>query len=207
MELVDDVKVRLATLRECGWDDLFIDVQEFCFTQSILVPNMDEEIPVRGRSRREGRTVTNLHHYDAKIFYVAIDKICVEMNHRFSEGSNVVLDCFSCLDPKNSFSKFDIDKLARLVNIYHADFSDDDRGTIREQLETYAHQVKRHASFTSCEDVQSLAMKMVQVEKHLILGIKRDIEHVTLVVLMSWPQMQLNIYSILEQCEKKTILT
>ncbi|XP_058751195.1 uncharacterized protein LOC131624263 [Vicia villosa] len=134
---VDDVKARLATLRESGWDDLFIDVQEFCFAQSILVPNMDEEIPVRGRSRREGRTVSNLHHYRAEIFYVAIDKICVEMDHRLCEGSNVVLDCFSCLDPKNSFSKFDVDKLARLANIYQVDFSDDDRGTIREQLETY----------------------------------------------------------------------
>ncbi|XP_058776373.1 uncharacterized protein LOC131650689 [Vicia villosa] len=137
MELVDDVKARLATLRESGWDDLFIDVQEFCFAQSMPMPNMDEEIPVRDRSRREERTVTNLHHYRAEIFYVAIDKICVEMDHRFSKGSNVVLDCFSSLDPKNSFSKFDIDKLARLANIYHADFSDDDRGTIREQLETY----------------------------------------------------------------------
>ncbi|XP_058752305.1 uncharacterized protein LOC131625458 [Vicia villosa] len=165
---VDDVKARLAILRESGWNDLFSDVQEFCFSQSIPVPNMDEEIPVRGRSRREGRTVTNLHHYRAEIFYVAIDKICVEMDHRFCEGSNVVLDCFSCLDPKNSFSKFDVDKLARLANIYHADFSDDDRGTIREQLETYVHQVKRHASFTSCEDVQSLAMKMVQTEKYLL---------------------------------------
>ena len=48
---------------------------------------MDEEIPVRGRSRLEGRIVTNLHHYRAKIFYVAIDKICVEMDHHFSEGS------------------------------------------------------------------------------------------------------------------------
>ncbi|XP_058727141.1 uncharacterized protein LOC131598572 [Vicia villosa] len=132
--LIDDVKARLAILRESGWNDLFSDVQEFCFAQSIPVPNMDEEIP---------------------------------MDHRFCEGSNVVLDCFSCLDPKNSFSKFDVDKLARLANIYHADFSDDDHGTIREQLETYVHQVKRHASFTSCEDVQSLAMKMVQTEKYL----------------------------------------
>ncbi|XP_058775904.1 uncharacterized protein LOC131650202 [Vicia villosa] len=132
------------------------------------VLNMDEEILIRGRSRREGRIVTNLHHYCAEIFYVVIDKICVEMDHRFSEGSNVVFGCFSCLDPKNSFFKFDVDKLARLANIYHAEFSDDDRGTIREQLETYVHQVKRHASFTSCEDVQILAMKMVQTEKHLI---------------------------------------
>ncbi|PNX59533.1 zinc finger MYM-type protein 1-like, partial [Trifolium pratense] len=86
MELVDDVKARLATLRENGWDDLFVNVQKFCIAKGIPMPNMDAEIPVRGRSRLEGRFVTNLHHYRAEIFYVAIDKICVEMDHRFSEG-------------------------------------------------------------------------------------------------------------------------
>ncbi|RHN66617.1 putative transcription factor and/or regulators TTF-type(Zn) family [Medicago truncatula] len=103
MDLINVVKSRFATLRDNGWDNLFLDVQEFCVAKGIPVPNMDDEIPVRGRSRLEGRTVTNLHHYRAEIFYVAIDKICVEMDHRFSEGSNIVLDCFSCLDPQELF--------------------------------------------------------------------------------------------------------
>ncbi|XP_058753250.1 uncharacterized protein LOC131626448 [Vicia villosa] len=128
---VDDVKARLATMRESGRDNLFADLQKFCVAK--------------------------------EIFYVAIDKICVEMDHRFSDGSSIILDCFSCLNPKNYFSKFDIDKLARLavVDIYHAKFLDDDRGIIRDQLETYVFQVKRHVSFSTCVDVQSLAMKMV----------------------------------------------
>ncbi|XP_058775052.1 uncharacterized protein LOC131649300 [Vicia villosa] len=69
MELVDVVKARLATMRDSGWDNLFADVQEFCVSKCIPVPNMDDEIPVRGRSRAEGRTITNLHHYRAEIFY------------------------------------------------------------------------------------------------------------------------------------------
>ncbi|RZC10848.1 hypothetical protein D0Y65_011206 [Glycine soja] len=146
---------------------------------------MDDEIPVRGRSRAEGRTITNLHHYRAEIFYVAIDKICVEMDHRFSGGSNIILDCFSCLDPKNSFSKFDVDKLARLADIYHADFSDDDRGTIRDQLETYVLQVRRNASFSTCEDVQSLAMKMVQTEKHLVFPLVYKLIELALILPVS----------------------
>ena len=96
---------------------------------------MSAEIPVRGRSRRDGFTVTNLHHYRAEIFYVVVDKICAEMNHRFSEATTEILLCFSCLDPSNSFSKFDINKLARL-EIYDADFSGHNRGIISEQLET-----------------------------------------------------------------------
>ncbi|XP_037431879.1 zinc finger MYM-type protein 1-like [Triticum dicoccoides] len=185
MELVADVKARLATLRESGWDDLFCDVQEFCAANSIPVPNMDEAIPVRGHSRRAGRTITNLHHYRAEIFYVAIDKICVEMDHRFSEGANGVLDCFSCLDPNHSFSKFNVDKLAHLAEIYHDDFSNDDRGTIREQLLTYISQVKRHASFSTCDGVQSLAMKMVETEKHLVFPLVYKLIELALILPVS----------------------
>ncbi|KAK2418993.1 zinc finger MYM-type protein [Trifolium repens] len=185
MELVDDVKIRLTTLRESGWDDLFDNVQKFCIAKGIPLLDMDAEIPVRGRSRLEGRTVTNLHHYRAEIFYVAIDKICVEMDHRFSEGSNIVLSCFSCLDPKNSFSKFDVEKLARLADIYHADFSDIDRGTIREQLETYVVHVRRHISFSTCVDVQSLAMKMVQTDKHFVFPLVYKLIELALILPVS----------------------
>jgi len=132
-----------------------------------------------------GRNVTNLHHYRAEIFYVAINKICVEMDHHFSEGSNIALDCFSCLDPKNSFSKLDVDKLVCLADIYHSYFSDDDCGTIREQLDTYVVQVKIHVSFSSCEDVQSLAMKMVQTEKHLVFPLVYKLIELALILSVS----------------------
>jgi hypothetical protein len=46
-------------------------------------------------------TYTKLHFYKVEIFYVALDKVCVEMNHRFSKASNEALDCFSCLSTKN----------------------------------------------------------------------------------------------------------
>jgi hypothetical protein len=143
-------------------------VQQFCNDKSIPVPNMSDEIPVRGRLRRDGFTVTNLHHYHAEIFYVVVDKICVEMNHWFCEATTELLVCFSCLDPKNSFSKFDINKLARLVEIYDADFSDGDRAVIRSQLETYILHVRMHLAFSSCTDVGSLTTKMIETEKHMI---------------------------------------
>jgi len=83
------------------------------------------------------------------------------------------------------FFKFDVDKLARLADIYHADFSDDDRGTTREQLDTYVLQVKRHASFSSCEDVQSLAMKMVETEKHLVFSLVYKLIELALILSVS----------------------
>ena len=105
-------------MRESGWDNLFDEARQFCDLNGIPIPNMAEEIPVRGHSRRDGFTVTNLHHYCVGIFYVVLDKICAEMNHRFTEATTELLMCFSCLDPKNSFSSFDVNNLARLVEVY-----------------------------------------------------------------------------------------
>jgi hypothetical protein len=63
-----------------------------------------DEIPVRGRYRLEGSTITNLHYYRTEIFYVVIEKIRVEMNHRFTDSNQKVLACFSCLDATNILS-------------------------------------------------------------------------------------------------------
>jgi hypothetical protein len=84
-------------MRESGWDNLFDEARQFCDLNGIPIPNMAEEILVRGRSRRDGFTVTNLHHYRVGIFYVVLDKIWAEMNHRFTEATTELLMCFSCL--------------------------------------------------------------------------------------------------------------
>jgi hypothetical protein len=160
-------------------------VQQFCIAKGIPVPHMDEQVPVRGRSRLDGMTYTKLHLYKVEIFYVALDKICVEMNHRFCEASNEALDCFSCLNPKNSFSMFDVEKLARLSTIYHADFSNGDRTTIRGQRETYIHNVRIHSAFSTCGDLESLAMKMVETEKHLVFPLVYKLIELALILPVS----------------------
>ena len=45
------------------------------------------------------------------------------MNHRFSEANTDLLDCIACLDPKNEFSNFDMDKFAHLADLYSVDFT------------------------------------------------------------------------------------
>ena len=172
-------------MRESGWENLFDEVRQFCEAKGIPDPNMSDEIPVRGRSRRDGFTITNLHYYRAEIFYVVVDKICAEMNHRFSEATTELLICFSCLDPKNSFSKFDVNKIARLADIYDGDFCDHDRKIIREQLETYIVHVRRNAAFASCTDIASLARKMIETEKHLAFPLVYKLIELALLVPVS----------------------
>lgn len=172
-------------MRESGWGDLFDEVRQFCAMKGIPIPNMSEEIPVRGRSRRDGFTITNLHYYRAGIFYVVVDKICAEMNHRFGEATTELLTCFSCLDPKNSFSKFDVNKLARLAEIYDGDFCDHDRAIVKEQLQTYILHVRRHAAFASCTNIASLATKMIETEKHLVFPLVYKFIELALLVPVS----------------------
>ena len=58
---------------------------------------------------------TNMHFYHVEVFLAAIDAILSVMNHRFGEVSLELLVCMACLNPRNSFSNFDVDKLVRLA--------------------------------------------------------------------------------------------
>jgi hypothetical protein len=137
ISLLIDVKARLVSLRNNGWEPLFEEVKLFCVVKHIPIPNMDEEVPRWGRSRLGGNLITQGHHYRVDTFFAALDAIITELNHRFNEVSSELLVCISCLDPRDSFSKFDIDKIARLMEIYDQDFSIVDCTIIRDQLETF----------------------------------------------------------------------
>ncbi|KAK3138648.1 hypothetical protein QOZ80_5AG0371600 [Eleusine coracana subsp. coracana] len=137
MPLLVDVKARLVTLRNEGWEPIFEEVKSFCVAKQIPVPNMDEPILRWGRSRLQGNLITKEHHYRVDTFFVALDAIITELDHCFNEVSFELLVCISCLDPRDSFSKFDIDKIARLMEIYDQDFSIVDRSMIKDQLETF----------------------------------------------------------------------
>jgi hypothetical protein len=169
MSLLTDVKARLIELRNNGWEALFAEVKTFCDAKKIVAPNMEAPRPRWGRSRQEkGIMVTEDHHYRVDTFYAALDAINTEMDHRFNEVSTDLLVSFSCLDPRQSFSKFDVEKLARLTDIYDSDFSINDRGSIRDQLQLFIDHVRRVPDFSGCTDLGSLAMKMVETERHMM---------------------------------------
>ena len=75
---------------------------------------------------------------------------------------------FACIDSRDSFSKFDVDKLARIADIYYDDFSFDDRKTIKDQLQTFIIHVRRLEEFKTCYDLASLSKTMVRLERHIV---------------------------------------
>ncbi|XP_042432514.1 uncharacterized protein LOC122019071 [Zingiber officinale] len=95
----------------------------------------------------------------AKSNRIVLDMMVQEMNNRFSESSTEVLTCIACLDPKDSFSQFDIGKLLLLAELYPEDFSLTNRVILEDQLETYIQNVR--GEFSMIEDLGSLAKKML----------------------------------------------
>jgi len=169
MSLVIDVKTRLNNLRSEGYEPLLEEVKTFCQENDIPIPNMEDSVPRFGRSRKGGRNnITQDHYFRVDTFFATIDAITTEFDHRFSEVSSELLTCFACLDPRDSFSNFDVNKLARLTDIYLDDFSFDDRKRIRDQLQTFIIHVRRVEAFRACYDLASLAMKMVELKRHEI---------------------------------------
>ncbi|XP_039142341.1 uncharacterized protein LOC120279471 [Dioscorea cayenensis subsp. rotundata] len=123
MRLIEAVKARLQHFKETGWEEFLGEVTSFCKENSINVPNMEDNMLIRGRSRRERQFITHFHHYRVEIFCEVIDLISQEMHNRFPEASTELLLLVSCLDPRDSFSKFNIHKLLRLAEMYPEDFS------------------------------------------------------------------------------------
>ena len=122
--LLVDVKTRLVNLRNEGWEPLFEEVKAFCVAKKIKLPDFSERRRRWGRSRLDDDLITKEHHFHVDTFLAALDAILTEMDHRFNEVSSELLICFSCLDPRDSFSMFDLEKIV-------------DRSNIRDELETF----------------------------------------------------------------------
>ena len=75
---------------------------------------------------------------------------------------------FACLDPRDSFSKFDLDKVSKLTDIYDADFSNDDRKRMKTELQLFINHMRRHDDFRVCYDLASLAKKMFELERNIM---------------------------------------
>ncbi|XP_039135717.1 uncharacterized protein LOC120273135 [Dioscorea cayenensis subsp. rotundata] len=165
MRLIEAVKARLQHFRETGWEEFLEEVTSFCKGNSIDVPNMEDNMPIRGRSRREGQFITHFHHYRVEIFCEVIDLISQEMLNRFPEASTELLLLVSCLDPRDSFFKFNIHKLLRLAELYPEDCSGTERMMLEDQFATFIYDVRHDDDFANIGDLGGFAIKMVDTGK------------------------------------------
>ena len=87
------------------------------------------------------------------------------MNHRFSEANTNLLDCIACLDPKNGFSNFDMDKLAHLADLYPVDFISTGCTFLSQELQSFLSDMRIDDRLFNVEDLGSLSKKMKETMK------------------------------------------
>ncbi|KAL7104338.1 hypothetical protein ACP275_08G238200 [Erythranthe tilingii] len=150
MRLVQVSKIQIQSFRESGWGFLFESVTVFCKKHKVDVPQMDAKYVARGRRRRNEEEMTNLHHYKVETFYTILDMQLGELNARFSDSTMELLVCIAFLDPSNSFSHFDKDKLLHLGH-----FTELDKCELNDQLDTYI-----------LNEISDLARKMVETRRN-----------------------------------------
>ncbi|XP_063944653.1 uncharacterized protein LOC135151064 [Daucus carota subsp. sativus] len=88
------------------------------------------------------------------------------MDSRFSEGNTELLLCIASLDPRNSFSSFDHDKLLQLAQFYPQDFSEMDQVLLTNQLDNFIYDVRNDNSFSKLQNIAELAIKMVGTHRN-----------------------------------------
>ncbi|XP_042432562.1 uncharacterized protein LOC122019126 [Zingiber officinale] len=128
----------------------------------------DDNINSRSRLKRDGKNVHFYHYYHVEIFCEVIDIILHEIDSRFSETTTDLLIYMSCLNPRNSFSRFDVQKLVRLAHFYENDFSWNERMLVEQELETYIDDVRSDERFEGISDLGALVKKMIETMKNCV---------------------------------------
>ncbi|CAL8993050.1 unnamed protein product [Prunus brigantina] len=165
MDLVELCKQQFQKMRENGWDSLLEEVSVFWRNQSIDVPNMDDMFLARGRARRNGPKITNMHYYRVDFFYEVIALQLQELNSCFYEANTKLLLCLACFSPNDSFSSFDKQKLIRLAQLYPNDFSTQELEVLKDQLQTYIDDMHSNTKILELQGIAALAKKLVETKK------------------------------------------
>lgn len=165
MNLVGICKKQLHDLRDNGWDSMLKQATLFCKKHDIDVCNMDEVFLLPGWSRLKAQQMTNLHRYRVELFCDVIDLQLRELENRFSQTNTDLLISMACLNPSNSFSAFDKNKVIHFARFYPDDFSEMELMMLDDQLETYIVDMQTSADFSNLKGIGDLAQKMVETKR------------------------------------------
>ncbi|XP_009616572.1 uncharacterized protein [Nicotiana tomentosiformis] len=162
MVFLDLTKERLQVMREDGWVSLMDEVSSFCAKHDIVVPNM-EEFYIPGKSKRRPSTVTYSHHLRVDLFYSVIDLQLQELNSHFDIVSGNLLLGMASLNPVNSFTNFDKEKIMILAKYYPDEFGELKLRVLSHQLDTFILHMRRgDLRFSDLKGIGDLAKALVE---------------------------------------------
>jgi len=146
---------------------LFNTASSFCVKHDIEIPYMNDFHIVRGKSKRRAFKITNEHYYRIDVFYTILDMQMQELNSRFSETTTYLLLGVACLNPTDSFSNFDKDKILRMARLYPDDFDDLAIEALDCELDTFIGNVHDDVRLANMTGLAEFSRKLVQTKKHL----------------------------------------
>ncbi|XP_021828837.1 uncharacterized protein LOC110769211 isoform X2 [Prunus avium] len=187
MNLVRVCKEQLQVMKESGWDSLLNEVSSFCQKHEIEVHNMDDRFLTRGRKRDQ--VITNMHYYHVELFCTVIDVQIQELNVRFTEMNTGLLLCVACLNPSDSFSAFNKQKLICLARYYPNDFSTLDLMILEDQLEKYILDMRSNIEFSGLNGIADLAQKMVETKKDCVFPLVYLLLTLALILPVATPRV------------------
>ena len=79
-----------------------------------------------------------------------------------------LLLCVTCLNPSDSFSTFNKEKLIRVTHFYPNEFSIVDLMVLGDRLDMYIIDLRGDDVFSGIKGIASLAEKMIKTKKNLI---------------------------------------
>ena len=109
--------------------------------------------------------------YRVDTFYVAIESIVTEFDHRFNEAFQKVLQNISCIDPR-LIATFNVMKFAQFIEIYYyEDLSNYDHEHIQDTFYLFIIHMKRIEDFIVYLDVASLTKNTIVHKRHIMFTI------------------------------------
>jgi hypothetical protein len=166
MDDVKTTKLLIQELRDNGWSKLKGDVLSFCVKQGVKTPEFGELYVDFINSRAEDESTVE-HHYRCEIFMVVVDQQAQELNCRFNKQATELLIMCTSLDPKNSFSSFNIDIVCSLASkFYPADFEEQERENLRCQLRHYEHDIPTNPKFQNLTTISELCQQLAATGKN-----------------------------------------
>ncbi|XP_057528552.1 uncharacterized protein LOC130807378 [Amaranthus tricolor] len=125
---------------------------------------MDELAPLytRGKSKRRLSDVTNEHYYRINVFYTIIDMQMQELDFCFPEISTDLLIGVSCLNPANSFSYYDKEKVFKMAKLYPVDLNYFSLDSHSFELDTFIDNFSTDERFSSLSTLGEFSKTLVQ---------------------------------------------
>ncbi|XP_012850093.1 PREDICTED: uncharacterized protein LOC105969865 [Erythranthe guttata] len=148
MHLVSTTKQLLQNLRDDGWNSFLNDVNLFCQSNEVEMPDMNSTHKVgRGKSIHQPRdtNITMEHHFHFDIFVTTIDTQMKELNCRFNEQTMELLTLSCALDP--------------------SDFTEQDRLLLKFQLHHYHLDMTKHQDLCHLSTLAALCEGLTKTGK------------------------------------------